>query len=295
MIAAAVPASAACDRTCLRHTLDRYLTAVIAHRPGDAALAAAFRSTENAAETPVGSGLWVTATGLGRVQRRYLDPVSDNAAYFGTLAEGDAIDIVALRLKVVDRRVSEAEWTIARKQYGGMFSPDGLLHDQAPPDRPLRAADRTPRAALIAAADAYFAGLESHDGTAVPHIPGCDRVENGVKVTNRSGPLPPGMGPPPGAPAGGPPGMMQEGGTGDCVSGFDRFAHSIAATSHRRYLVVDEEAGVVLGATLFQRPAGSPIKRNLLSEFFWMRRGQIASIAAAMFYLDAAAPDTPGW
>jgi len=83
---AATQASAqeACDRACLRTMLDQYLAAVIKHDPTAAPIAVGFRQTENAINVRPGNGVWKTVTGLGKVQRRYLDPVAGQAAYYGT-------------------------------------------------------------------------------------------------------------------------------------------------------------------------------------------------------------------
>jgi hypothetical protein len=306
-------AAGQCDRACLRLILDHYLQAVFKHDPKAAPLAAQARATQNATPLADGSGIWLTATGYGGVQRRYFDTAAGQAAYYGIINEGSDADIVSLRVKVVRQRVTEAEWTVARKSAGGLFSIEGLLEQPPPPDVPIAAGDRVSRAQLIAAADAYFNGLQTHDGSAVPHIPGCDRIENGIKVTNRLrstplAPVPGGAAPasaagvpalaqetPAAGPAGAAPGMAQEARSGDCTAGFDMFAHSIAEASHRRYPLVDEEAGVVMGATLFHRPPESSLRRNLLTEYFWEKQGRIAAIYAAMFYLDPAAPDSSGW
>ena len=60
-------------------------------------------------------------------------------------------------------------------------------------------------------------------------------------------------------------------------------------------VVVDEEAGVVLGAVILQRPPGVTMKRNLLSEYFYTKRGKISGIYAAMYYLDPSVSGAPGW
>src|SRR5580698_5010017 len=97
---AAVAAAAACDRACLRITLDGYLMAVVKHDPSAAALAPGYRHTENALNMPLGKGVWKSVTGLGQVQRRYLDPVSGQAAYYGIVNEGENLVIVTARLRV---------------------------------------------------------------------------------------------------------------------------------------------------------------------------------------------------
>jgi len=40
-----------------------------------------FRQTENAIVVRTGTGVWKTATALGKIQRRYLDPVSGQAGF----------------------------------------------------------------------------------------------------------------------------------------------------------------------------------------------------------------------
>ena len=112
-----------CDRGCLKTLLDQYLNAVIKHDPAAAPLFAGFRQTENAVVVRPGSGLWKSVTGLGQVQRRYFDAVSGQAGYFGTIEEYRCAAIVTLRLKVEQRRISEAEWLIARKGDPGLNGP----------------------------------------------------------------------------------------------------------------------------------------------------------------------------
>src|SRR2546428_10955903 len=71
-----------CDRACLRTTLDQYLAAIIKHDPSAAPLVVGFRQTENAINVAPGSGVWKSVTGLGKVQRRYVDAVSGQAGYY---------------------------------------------------------------------------------------------------------------------------------------------------------------------------------------------------------------------
>lgn len=296
-------APSTCDRACLREILDQYLTAVFQHSPSAAPLASNARATENAATLRNGEGIWRTATGYGAIERRYFDVAGGQAAFFGLINEGSEPAIVALRTKIDQRKVVEAEWTVARKGSFGLFSIEELLATPPPREAPLPASQRTSRAQLIAAANSYFDGIEKHDGSLVPRIPGCERVENGVRVTHRKMP-PPAVGgglpgsttpAPPAAPANGAPGAAEEHISGDCTAGFEMFAKTIAKATHRRYAVVDEELGVVMGATIFLRPPGVTLRRNLLTEFFYVESGKIASIYAAMYYLDPSAPNTPGW
>jgi hypothetical protein len=77
-----------CNRACLRTTLDQYLEAVVNNDPAAAPLVTGIRQTENAINVRPGGGVWQSVTALGEVQRRYFDPVSGQAAYYGTVEEG---------------------------------------------------------------------------------------------------------------------------------------------------------------------------------------------------------------
>lgn len=273
-------AASPCNRACLTGVLDSYLAGVIRHDAAQAPLAAGYRETENAVDVKAGDGLWSTLTGLGEVQRRYLDTTNGAAAYFGTISEaGGGRGVVSLRIKVENRKVAEAEWIIAR-QGEALFNPDNLIA-QAPPEGPIPAAERASRADLERAANSYFEGLQTKNGETVIHQPGCVRLENGTRVTQRQ------------APAGANTGETNEFGANDCASGFDRF--QIRAVAHRRFPVIDEVQGVALGYGMFLRPPGARSQRLLLSEVFTTKGGKITGIYAAMHYLPSEAPETMGW
>src|SRR5262249_5402915 len=101
-------AQSVCDRACLRTMLDQYLNAVIKHEPAAAPLVVGFRQTENAVNVRPGNGVWKTVTGLGAMQRRYLDEVSGQAAYYGIVQESAESAIVTVRVRVENRKLTEA-------------------------------------------------------------------------------------------------------------------------------------------------------------------------------------------
>jgi len=268
-----------CDRACLRTTLDAYLNAVVKHDPATAPLMIGFRQTENAVVVRPGTGVWTSVTALGAMQRRYLDPVSGQAAYFGVVEEGAEKAVVTVRVKVEDRKISEAEWIVARKgEYGpngpngNVFNADSLIANPAP-ERTVPKAQRLSRESLVAITNSYFDGLTTHDGKIIQHHDGCTRVENGTVMTNRPGRN------------GGPPG-------GDCATGLENFNASIVAA--RRYPVVDEDAQAVLAFAVFLRKPGSPTRRNMFSEWFFIDEAKIRLIYSAMFYPPSDQP-VPNW
>jgi hypothetical protein len=269
-------ATAACDRPCLKSLLNDYLAAVVKHDPTTAALAPSYRHTENAINVPLGKGVWHSVTALGAVQRRYLDPVSGQAAYYGIVAEGDQLAIVTARLRIENRTITEAEWYIAREGDPGLpgATPPSSWNPQSltatpPPERVLAKSQRLPRDTMLAIVNSYFDGITSHDGSVVRAHPGCNRYENGTRVTGRRG-----------------------GVNDDCVSGFANF--NLANVAGRRIAFVDDEAGVVLGMAVFIRRAGSAVPRNAFSEWFWIEDGKIRNIWTAMYYPGPERP-VPNW
>ncbi|MEI9814300.1 MAG: hypothetical protein WDO18_17385 [Acidobacteriota bacterium] len=273
---------AACDRACLKSILDQYLNALVQHKPDAAPLALGFRQTENATVRIKGAGLWQTAKALGKLQRRYFDTSTEQAAFFGTFEEQNGIAIATLRLKVEDRKITEAEWVLSRKGDPGLgpgggnqanaayYDTDYLLA-HVPPDRVIPKQDRLSRSTLVAITDSYFDGLSAHDGKVIIAEPGCTRIENGVLTTQRP---------------------IATGGVSDCTS--EGAMVNIFAVTARRYLVVDEEAGAVLGLALFQRKPGVALRRNLLAEWFFIDKNKIQTIYASMFYPDPEAM-IPNW
>lgn len=288
LAASSVASAQGCDRACLADVLDRYLGAIVANEPSAAPLFMGFRQTENAVVVKRGTGTWASVTGLGKVQRRFFDPVTGQAAYFGLVEEGVNQAIATIRVRVQRREITEAEWYIARQgdpgisgppvpgESGGNLFDAGNLVTNPPPERTVAIGKRSSREALLAITNSYFDGITTHDGSIIMAHRGCLRVENGFKTTGRPmEPLPNGDVP-----------------MTDCTSNLQNI--NIQHVAARRYPLVDEEANVVLATVVFLRKPGTAPRRNGLSEFFFIDEGLISSIWAAMFYPPPEAP-LPNW
>src|SRR5262249_44140829 len=155
------------------------------------------------------------------------------------------VAIVTARIRVEDRKITEAEWYIARENDPGLngprqpgqgpanvFNPDGLIANP-PPDRVVPKEQRPSRELLMAVSNSYCDGITTHDGTIIMAHSGCTRMENGTGMA--------------GARGGGGRGVAAAGGRGgqtpgqvtDCASGLTNMNVTIVAA--RRYPVVDEE------------------------------------------------------
>jgi hypothetical protein len=303
-------AQAPCDRDCLRTMLDGYLAAVVAHDPSAAPLVVGFRQTENAINVRPGVGVWQSITALGEVQRRFFDPVSGQAAYYGTVKEGDETPIVTVRVRVENRQLTEAEWYLARANDPGLRGPrqpgqpPANLHNpeylrrNPPPERVVPMDERSDRATLMRIVGSYFDAITSHDTSVALTHPGCGRAENGTPAPG--GLFLPPVGATSGAgaaanPAGGaanqPP--RQNAPIRDCVAGLENFNLSMVVA--RRIPLVDVEAQAVLAFGVFIRRPGSPTPRNAFSEWFFIDHSRIRTIYTAMFYPppELAVPNWP--
>ena len=248
-------AGAACDRACLVGIADAYLAALVAHAPQKAPLAPNAKFTENTQVLLVGEGLWETATAVSPTFKiPVADPVAGQIGMIVMLKEGDGNTQLALRLKVQNRRITEAEHLIAR-----ITAPSSIAVLQTPRP-PLLAtvppADRSPRWVMLLVGNSYYDALTMNDGSLAPFADDCGRRENGMHTAGAGAPPP--LPPVPGAPAraGGPGGNA--GGVGparDCAGQLTSRAMSyIRSIDLRRVWIADEEKGLVFGLSMFRHP-----------------------------------------
>jgi hypothetical protein len=156
-------------------------------------------------------------------------------------------------------------------QADAAFYDPEYLAAHAPPERTVPRAERLSRSELVAITNSYFDALSARDGDLMLAHAGCVRIENGALTTQRP---------------------IEGGGLTDCTG--EGAMRNIFAVTARRYPIVDEEAGAVLGLALFQRFPGVDMRRNLLAEWFYIEQGKIRSIYAAMYYPPAEAM-LPNW
>jgi hypothetical protein len=224
-----------CDRTCLIGFARRYMDALAHKDPSRAALSPAVRYTENGVEMPIGSdGLWGSVSAVASTALEVADSSTGNAAWLGTVEEHGAPAYFALRIRVRDQRIIEAEAVVDRNT--GLPAPFGdpaqLVHDPAFAD-PLSEAQRRPRERLIAVANGYFSTVELNDGQLFTDFdPDCQRTENGVSTTRGSA----------GAAA------LAQGCEAQFKLGFYRINKRVR---ERRFPLVDVERGVVVATGFF--------------------------------------------
>jgi hypothetical protein len=294
-----------CDRACLQQAVDQVLAAMVAHDASKLPLAPGVRYTENGQALALNDGFWNTASGRGRYSHYFLDPRTDQAGFMGVVKENGDDVIMAMRIALQGRRISEIETVMGRSGLGAA-GPNGAktLEAMGKPDdiwdRDIPPAERATREDLIRVANMYFTGLQNNDGKGDYSFfaDDCYRLENGVQTT--SGPHPASPAPPPAAgaparPARSGPNMQALG----CKQGFETgFFRIVTRIRDRRFPLVDEDKGVAFAFGFFDH-AGNvhnfPLSDGTISpggikapftwelaEAFRIEKGKIKTVEAVL-------------
>ncbi|HEY5411962.1 MAG TPA: hypothetical protein VIJ94_14665 [Caulobacteraceae bacterium] len=239
-LAAPAEAASSCDRACLVALADRYADALVAHDPARLPTAPQVTFTENLVPLKFGQeGLWRTANGRRDFNIYAADPGRGDVAWIGIVKENDTPEMVAVRLKVVNHRITEAETVVGRVGLSAAATVAGPRPDFV---RIEPRATRRSREKLIAIASSNWDAMEKGDGSLAPYAADCERYDNGRKTTNGPSPGPASAGSEPAAAAGKDIGDL--GCFGQMNSG--RFKNG-AKVDPRRVWAVDREHGLVIG------------------------------------------------
>jgi hypothetical protein len=246
-----------CDRACLRDLVDQTLAAMVAHDARRLPLAPDVRYTENGQALTLNDGFWGTASGQGVYKHYFLDPRSGQAGFMGVMKESGSNVIIAMRLRLEGRKISEIETVFSRTGLG-QASPNGsaMLESMGGPDavwlKDVPPAERASRQDIVRVANMYFSGLENNDGKGVyPFTDDCYRLESGVQTTAGPHPTPPRPAPPPGTPAP-PPRPGPNLSAMSCKAGFETGYFRIdTRIRDRRFALVDEDKGVAFAFVFF--------------------------------------------
>ena len=241
-----VGAAENCDRTCLEGLVDQYLDALAAHDPRKAPFTSDVTFTENGQKLGLGDGLWRTFTGKG-IFRMFVDDVeAGHVVFLGSIREADTPAMLALHLRVRDRKITAIETLVQRNEKSGQgFEEIGYTWRDAVP-----AAERLSRADLLKTANLYFSGMQRNDGKGVyPFDSDCNRIENGVYTTNT--PTPPGQTRPD------PKTANNYSSQWSCLEQFESgLLHFVSRIRDRRFVAFDPERGLVFSYVFFDHMAG---------------------------------------
>lgn len=288
---ASARAAESCDRACLEGFVNQYLNALAAHDPSRLPLAKNARYTENGQTLKLGDGMWGPKISLGNYKLYFADPKAGQVGFMGVVNENGHPQILALRLKIESRKISEMEAIVARSTPGGLSRPQDLVdkpifHEALAPD------DHPSREELVRIANSYFEGLEKATHKLTPFDPQCTRMENGAVTANN----PNGQG------------MAKMTCGEQFATGFSPF---ITRVRERRYPIVDQERGLVYAMVFFDHagtitsvkwtdgtehkvppPFDTPYTFQI-GELFKIKNGKITRIEAVLLPVPYGMPS--GW
>jgi hypothetical protein len=279
-----VHAAQSCDRECLTGVADAYLAAIAAHDPGKAPLAGNIRFVENTQRLKPGEGIWADAAGKATSFRIVVPDIVQGSIGVMTLidrktAAGTVPAQLAVRLKIEDRKITEAEHLVAdvpaNADRARMKAPRAALVAVVP------GRERLSRTELAKIAGSYYDAIDESDGKLAPFAADCEREEN-MLVT--AGPnLPPaapesvdvnGRSPPPLA--------------RDCIGQMSsrRFAY-VDTIDHRRIVAVDPVQGLAMGFSHFRQSMKLGPQRLIAadgSELMWEEKRDPYDLPAAHIF-----------
>ena len=111
-----------CDRECLRGFMTKYLDALVAQKPEDVPVAHNMRYTENTVDIKLGEGIWKSKTKMTSYRQDILDPEWGISGTHVVLEEGKNTILLLVRLKIVNKKITEIETQVTRLEPGGRFS-----------------------------------------------------------------------------------------------------------------------------------------------------------------------------
>lgn len=229
-----------CDRDCLKALADSYVAALVAHDPRKVPLAPNVVMVENSKRIQPGSGLWATASAAPTSFRITVpDAAAQQVGYLAVMQEDGKSVELALRLKIENGRITEAEHLVARG-----LTESGLKNLQKP--RAAFSADvpepyRDARGRLLHIGASYYDALDENNGSLAPFADDCARRENGMQTARN---------PVPDDPSASPFGIF---GALGCAAQLDTQVMSyITRIDDRRVWIADEETGLAFGLSHFR-------------------------------------------
>jgi hypothetical protein len=221
--------------------MDQYLAALPKHDPSGLPLAKDVKLVENTEVTPIGKGLWQTATGGPTDFKIYAaDPDQEQIGFIGVIEEKKQPTIASVRLKVENGKITEIDHLIVHSD-GKPLNPNMSKVRPALLER-LPKLERVPRDRMQKIANSYYEAIIRNNGTLAPFADECQRRENGGISANDQTQTP-------------------EEAAKDDFSVFRKMTCSaqlstnvmsyISDINRRRIFAVDEEKGLVFAYSMF--------------------------------------------
>ncbi len=267
------------QRTHLLAIMDHYLDSMLKKDVSALKTTGNVKFTENCKILELGQGVWQTISSIN-YRQYFTDSLMGQVAVFCVIDERGVPAILMVRLKITGHEIAEVETIVTRNGEASVFYPKALKKPKPIFDEILESSKRSSREEMIFIANSYFDGIEQNDGTNIPFHPDCNRRENGFQTTNNP---------------------KFEFTKYDCYIQISKFIY-ITKVRDRRFLILDEERGLVWGIFLLDCPGnvGSESLGSLknprtivVAECFKITSGKIREIE--VFMVNIPYGSASGW
>lgn len=166
------------DRQALVDLMENYIAAVVEHDPSAMPLAENVKLVENTKVTPIGKGLWETATsGFTDFKIFVADPVAGQVGVISVIGVNNEPTIIGARLKVEKGKIIEIDHLIIPKYGDSLHSNmakvrEGLITTIDP-------SERISRKEMVRIANSYYEAIVNDNGDLCPFADESQRRENG--------------------------------------------------------------------------------------------------------------------
>ncbi len=140
--------------------------------------------TEDQVSMRMGDATWGSLTAYGPEATIIPDAQNGGVAWFGWIEDHGLPAYYAMRMKIEDRKVTEVETVVARREEPGLYSED-VKERAAFPDLmgTVPAGERSSRERMIDIANGYYSTLQQNDGRLFADFSAdCTWHENGADV-----------------------------------------------------------------------------------------------------------------
>lgn len=184
-VPAAMAQTASCERACLIGHADRYMEALTRHDPAVIPFARDARLAENQQAIEPGEGIWKSAVSFSKARQYVADAQTGQVGVQAIVDDSGKPAIFALRLKIVNNEITEAETLVTHDGEGGPpFEPEGFLTREAPYIREVPQQIRSSREVLLQTARRYWdIATKTHRGEDEPYTTDCFHFQNGVNTS----------------------------------------------------------------------------------------------------------------
>jgi len=251
-----LPASASpCDDKCLLGIMDSYLTQLTRHDASPLRVAPNINARENGEDVKLGAGVWTLITKVFPGQT-FADATLGGVVHIGAIEVAGKTGSIFVRLKVVERKITESEIISRGGEPGFNADASGMLEPDVLYDADVPAARRSTREQLAAVVQRYLDALSKHDGSLGSFSYRCDRYSAGSKFTNT--------------------GKPPETGGVTCESSLNNLKGQ--AVVNARISLIDPQRGLIVGSFIIPHGERNPPGATNVGELFKIVDGKIRSI-----------------